>query len=175
MAFAYYPTAWEIAEIEQLRPRERLVLLAIVEHADDNGMCFPSHRRLARYTGLSVRTVGSALSGLQTKEFIFRERRGNSRGGRSSDLLRLLIPKAAKPAGKPPGGVPKRGVTGKSAQEKPEEIADVSGQGNHYVTEEGSGRNNGEVAVSLALGCDKRAGQLPHDGRSASPAQGFGS
>ncbi len=48
-----------------LTPAQRLVLLALAEHADDNGeSCFPSLGLLERMTELSRRGITKALSGL---------------------------------------------------------------------------------------------------------------
>jgi DNA-binding MarR family transcriptional regulator len=106
MAFAYYPTAWDCLDADQMSPRDRLVLLAIVEHADDRGKTWVGQARLARYTGYSQRTVRASLKALETREFIHRSPRGNGKGGRSTDIVRLRIPKAEIPSGKesPNGG-----------------------------------------------------------------------
>lgn len=100
MAFDYYPTAWDCLDAECMSARDRLVLLALVEHANSDGEAWPSQRRLARYTGYSVRTVRAALKALETSELILREARGNGRGGRATDMVRLRIPKAARASGK---------------------------------------------------------------------------
>jgi hypothetical protein len=60
MAFRLYPRAWETAMGENLPSAERLVLLAIVEHADNAGACYPSQERLAKFTGLIDRRRGRA-------------------------------------------------------------------------------------------------------------------
>lgn len=133
MGFAFYPTAWDIAITEQLRANERLVLLAVVEHANgEDGTCFPSHERLAEWTGVCERTVGSCLRRLEDLDLIEREKRGNPYGGRTTDLIRLLIPPATHVAanGLPDGGEgiaatrTGKGVTGKSAHELPAPVAE---------------------------------------------------
>lgn len=90
MAFAYYPNAWEIAAQLELPPSQRLVLLALCDYADKpTGRCYPSHAALAKYTGLSPRTVGSAVRELdRTHGLIERTHRKGT-----SDLIRVLIPK----------------------------------------------------------------------------------
>ena len=42
----------------------RLVLLAIAEHCDDNGVCWPSISRLARYCNVEPRSVQRSISQL---------------------------------------------------------------------------------------------------------------
>lgn len=103
MAFGFYPSAWEIAQIEQLRPSDRLILLALVEHANKVGECWPSQATLAEYTGYSEKTVWTALGRLQERGLIERSHRGNGKGGRSSDLIRLLIPLVATATENPSG------------------------------------------------------------------------
>jgi hypothetical protein len=129
MAFPYYPTAWDIAQSEDLAPSDRLVLLALVEHADDTGDCFPGQERLAKWTGYSQRTVRASLKRLEARGVITRASRGNGKGGRSSDLTRLLIPKAATGSanrhstnGKP-ADISGNGVSGNLGQGKPEAVA----------------------------------------------------
>jgi len=46
-----------IFESESLPPTARLVLLALADHADDTGRCYPSIARLCRRTGLSERAA----------------------------------------------------------------------------------------------------------------------
>jgi len=59
-----------------LTPAQRLVLLALAEHADtEGGSCFPSIGTLERMTGLSRRGVTKALEALDGR-WIARERGG---------------------------------------------------------------------------------------------------
>lgn len=46
-----------IFESTTLGPTERLVMLALADHADDDGRCYPSISRLCQRTGLSERAV----------------------------------------------------------------------------------------------------------------------
>lgn len=47
-----------------LEPVIKLVALAIAEHADASGECFPGRARLARMTGLSEKTVSRSMGKL---------------------------------------------------------------------------------------------------------------
>jgi DNA-binding transcriptional MocR family regulator len=53
-----------------LKPSERLVALALEQHMDPNGKAWPSKARLSSTTGLSTRTVQSALRGLVAKGWL---------------------------------------------------------------------------------------------------------
>lgn len=46
-----------VFESKTLGPTERLVMLALADHADDEGKCYPSILRLCERTGLSERAV----------------------------------------------------------------------------------------------------------------------
>lgn len=50
----------------QLAPSERLVAIAIISHADGDGVCWPGHQRLAAGTGLSRRTIIKAVKRIST-------------------------------------------------------------------------------------------------------------
>jgi hypothetical protein len=70
-----------------LTPAQRLVLLALAEHADDHGeSCFPSLGLLERMTELSRRGITKALNGLDGA-LIDRDRGGPRRATRYRLLL----------------------------------------------------------------------------------------
>lgn len=46
-----------VFESETLGPTERLVMLALADHADDAGRCYPSIARICQRTGLSERAI----------------------------------------------------------------------------------------------------------------------
>lgn len=54
----------EIVWKAKLDPVTKLVALAIAEHADALGECFPGRSRLARMTGLSEKTVSRSMAKL---------------------------------------------------------------------------------------------------------------
>ena len=53
----------------------RCILLALAEHADEQGRCWPSLRRLAALTEADRRTVTRGLAELEARGLLARERR----------------------------------------------------------------------------------------------------
>ncbi len=87
MAFSHYRAAWSLPVD---CATDRLVLLAIVEHADKDGKCWPSQARLAERTVLTDRTIRTALKRLESRGYIRRARRGTV-AGRISDMFTLRL------------------------------------------------------------------------------------
>lgn len=54
----------------ELAPTPRFVLVALAEHADDAGQCYPSVARLARRTGLSKRSVQNSIKRLRVAGYL---------------------------------------------------------------------------------------------------------
>ncbi|MCU0974069.1 MAG: DnaT-like ssDNA-binding domain-containing protein [Burkholderiales bacterium] len=89
--------AWTL----EVSPPQKLVVLALAEHADEFGDCWPSLTRLSDLTGLARSTVTEALAALETARLIDRQRGSSGRTTR----YRLLIGPAAlgeSPAARPP-------------------------------------------------------------------------
>lgn len=63
-------------------PHQRLLLLAIADHADDDGVCWPSIDRLAAKCAVSARQVQRTLQQLQTDGWLVVDR-GRGRGNTS--------------------------------------------------------------------------------------------
>lgn len=57
-------------ECEELDASERLVMLSLADHADDEGRCYPSIARLCRRTSMSDRGVQKVISRLSERGFI---------------------------------------------------------------------------------------------------------
>lgn len=72
----------------------KLVLLALANYADEDGVCYPSVKRLATMTGLSDRSVRYALQALVDAGAMDRNHRRRADGSRTSDEYRLHIPAA---------------------------------------------------------------------------------
>jgi len=53
----------------------KLILLALCDHCDDDGMCWPSHERLADKASCSTKTVQRRLNDLEDLRLITRRRR----------------------------------------------------------------------------------------------------
>ena len=59
-----------IFESKTLGPTERIIMLALADHADDSGRCFPSMSRLAQRTGLSERAVRTNVRKLEIEGYL---------------------------------------------------------------------------------------------------------
>jgi hypothetical protein len=57
----------QVWESTTLDPFERLVLLSLADHADDEGHCYPSIARLCRRTGMKERGVQNVIRRLEEK------------------------------------------------------------------------------------------------------------
>lgn len=66
-------TAW--AWTVPVQPTAKLVLVALADHADEVGLCWPSVARLRTYTGLSERAIRGALRDLETAGVIITDAR----------------------------------------------------------------------------------------------------
>ena len=55
----------QVFELDGVGPTHRLLLLALADHADDDGRCYPSLSRLCRRTGLTERAVRKNLRDLE--------------------------------------------------------------------------------------------------------------
>lgn len=69
----------------------KFVLLMLANHADEDGYCWPSVKRLASECGMAERTVKTHLARLVELGYISRERRHRKNGSRTSDGYQLLF------------------------------------------------------------------------------------
>jgi hypothetical protein len=74
-----------------LPPTPKLVLMALADIADDQGICWPSHRTLALKCSLADRTVRRMLILLQAQQLLLVESRVRKDGSRASNCYRLAI------------------------------------------------------------------------------------
>lgn len=88
MSYAHSATVWRI---EGMEPMEKLVLLALADHADDAGLCWPSITTLESRTGMSRATVCRKLAALETAGHIVRDQ-GSFR---NSTRYQLAMPNPA--------------------------------------------------------------------------------
>lgn len=79
----------------------KLLLIALANHADHEGICWPSQASLAAVCEVSVRSVREYLLRLEMVGLIAREERRRGDGTRASDLIRLCIDMAAMQAAIP--------------------------------------------------------------------------
>ena len=79
--------AWRQA----LTPTLKLVLMALADSADDQGVCWPSVSTLAKKCSVSTRTVRRSLRGLMDSGMLIAEARRRGDGSSTSNRYRLLI------------------------------------------------------------------------------------
>ena len=78
--------AWDM----DLPSGQKFVLLALCDHANDDGLCYPGQSRLADKCGMSPRTVSSHIDWLEKRGLIRKERRQNTQR-RKSDLYHISL------------------------------------------------------------------------------------
>ena len=79
------------AKRQRVRSTCKLVLTTLADFADAKGCCWPAQGRLAAETNLAVRTVRLALAEMSAAGMIVRSHRGNGAGGRTTDLIELVL------------------------------------------------------------------------------------
>lgn len=84
--------AWD----QDIAASVKYVLLALADYADEEGVCFPSQKTLARKCGLSRSTVNSHLQNLMRLGLITIQHRSSQRGYRCASLYRLLLTQSPK-------------------------------------------------------------------------------
>lgn len=77
----------------------KAALLALANHADGDGVCYPGQARLCRMVGCSERALRRYLDDLQARGIIDRQQRRRADGSRTSDEYRLLGYQPANLAG----------------------------------------------------------------------------
>jgi len=74
-------------------PAQKLVLMALADHADDRGICHPGIERIAQKVELAPRTVRRYLGQLEEDGHIQRRRRRRKNGTLGTYQYRLRIPR----------------------------------------------------------------------------------
>ena len=69
-----------------LPPSERLVALALANHADEEGVCWPSVKRIIACTGLTKRTILRSLDRLEETGWLIRQKRLDALGRNRSNV-----------------------------------------------------------------------------------------
>ena len=78
---------------------EKLVLLALADFSDDEGVCWPGTRKLSEKCGVTQRQVRAHMQLLEESALVERVERTHESGRRLSNLYRLPIPTRKKPSG----------------------------------------------------------------------------
>lgn len=97
-----------VFDSKTLGPTERLVMLALADHADDGGRCYPSNARLCGRTGLSERAVRQNIRALQSSGFLT-VHIGVGQGGANVYIVRPEGGQQMPPAANAPGTSRPRG------------------------------------------------------------------
>ena len=74
---------------QDLPSRAKAVYIYLCDRANDEGTCFPSHRKIAEDLGLSVSTVKRAIKDLEQAEAIEKTARVHKKNGRRSNLYQI--------------------------------------------------------------------------------------
>lgn len=75
---------------QNLPATEKLVLLALADHADDDGVCWPGQEKLAKKTGLVRKSIYSCTKSLEAKGLLEIEAR-KTKGIQRSNRYRLKL------------------------------------------------------------------------------------
>jgi len=78
-------------EVQGLKPADKLLLLALADHANDKGECWPSRSTLARKTSMSIRTVQRSIKNLQDAGYLTVQNRASSEKGLMSNLYTIKL------------------------------------------------------------------------------------
>ena len=90
-----------IFESKTLGPTERLVMLALADHADDEGRCYPSIARLCERTGLSERAMQVRIKALSAEGYLVVNANAGPKGC-NVYFVRPYPPQEMHPAGNAP-------------------------------------------------------------------------
>jgi hypothetical protein len=101
MSLKAHNWAWSVPD---LSPTQKLVLLRLADHADEDDCAWPSIASVARATGLSDRAVRDAIRGLEAAKVIGTKHRAGKNGAPTSSRYRLNV--AEVTAGTEPAAVP---------------------------------------------------------------------
>ena len=116
MSHAASYAAWEVADLDAW---ERLLLLALADHCNLDGKCWPSQARLSCRTGISERKIRDLMLALARKGLITRQHRKTATG-RDTDAITLTFLPAQRAATLP---APERRGSGRRASNLPAQRA----------------------------------------------------
>lgn len=133
---------------QPLPPGEKLLLLALADHADEKWSCFPGQESLATKTTSSVSTVRRTLVKLEDRGLISRERRQSDAGYRKTDRFIL----APNDLGR---GLPVNLSGGQNGLNLPVKSDEPTGQN------EGAYRSNDDAYRSTVTGTGNRKKESP--------------
>ena len=116
-------TAWDM----DLPMGQKMLLLALCDHANDEGVCYPSQEKLAQKCSMGERTVISHIQWLEKHGILSRERRQNTQR-RKSDLYQITLENyAPAPANSAPANSAPAKFSPEPANFAPSEPANFAG------------------------------------------------
>lgn len=80
--------AWK----QDVSPTDKLVLLALADHSDDTGYCWPGINGVAEKCKIAIRSVFRAVSRLEQRGLVHREPRFRENGSQASNGYTLFVP-----------------------------------------------------------------------------------
>ena len=128
MSVKLMSTAWDM----DLPMGQKMLLLALCDHANDEGVCYPSQEKLAQKCSMGERTVISHIQWLERHGILSRERRQNTQR-RKSDLYQITLdgympePANSAPANSAPANSAPAKISPEPANSAPSEPANFAG------------------------------------------------
>jgi DNA-binding transcriptional ArsR family regulator len=131
--------AWKLP----VKSGPKIVLLALAEHINPSGECYPGQKRLAGMCGLSDRVVRAHLATLEELGYIRRFERRRDDGSRASDQIALVcdLPEesagggAEDLAGGPPEDLAGDGLNNKGTRSTAEAVDELRNRRQNNPTE----------------------------------------
>lgn len=153
-----------VFESKTLGPTERLIMLALADHCDDAGRCYPSNARLCERTGLSERAVRTNIRALEDAGYLTVQI-GVGQGGANVYHVRPDGGQQMPPAANAPGSKCRTG----GQQVPPDGAADAPKPS--LTIKEPSKSNTGEAVAVLAevVGQDLAQAFVAHRKAGKSP------
>lgn len=145
---------------QSLPPSQKIVLLALCDIADDDGLAWPSIRTIAKKCCVSTRTAQRVVRKLEQDGYLARSSRTTSAGRTTSSAYQLALPcKGVKLTPSPTSGrgrvsaVTPSGVTPMSPPEPPKERSKEPARARAKVSSPAAARMSAEDqrAVAAAL------------------------
>lgn len=121
--------AWDV---EGLKPAQKLVLMRLADHANDEGICWPGKDHLAKKCSCSKRTVDAAIEALVERGLIRLCRRVTDSGTDTSNVYQLNILQADlfQEKGQGAESAPYRAETaGRGAENDETRVQNLQGEG----------------------------------------------
>lgn len=136
-------------------PTLKVVLIAVANYADEDGVCWPSQERLAQDTDLTERSVRDVLKKLEAMGFIQRTPRHVNGNQRETDIIRLVSHRKNFPVAPPPeNDDTATGSSRHSPPERPSGKPSIEPSKNHHpssLRSEGGARESSEPSNVVPL------------------------